>query len=308
LARGSHLHSNVLCRETENAPVVFADELNTVTAFRFSNDYESRAEFQLTASSSFERARRDRALERLLCGSEKHPNATITEASSTARAARMSSLRVFGGFEAKCYRNFYVMLNASASRLRSAQHLLSRFARVAVEEVSRVKPRKIAAEVAATLLPQQTFNRTRTAVLRAAGVRIGKHSLVLGAVRLTGDGDLCGQLTIGSNTIITGPIHADLGASITIGDRVQIGHNVSLLTISHEIGDQWQRTGYNTAAPIEVGDGVWLASHVTVLGGVKIGAGSVVAAGAMVTRDVPPNTLVAGIPAKVQKHLPVRDG
>jgi maltose O-acetyltransferase len=198
------------------------------------------------------------------------------------------------------------MSNAPVDRLSSAQRFLSRLARVAVEEVSRVKPRKIAAEVAAGILPQQTFNRTRTAVLRAAGVHIGKHSLVLGPVRLTGDGDVCAQLTIGSYTIITGPIHADLGAPVVIGDRVRIGHNVSLLTISHEIGEEWLRSGSNTAAPIEIGDGVWLASHVTVLGGVKIGAGSIVAAGAMVTRDVPPNTLVAGIPARVQKNLPTR--
>jgi maltose O-acetyltransferase len=200
------------------------------------------------------------------------------------------------------------MSNDPAGPLRSAQRFLSRLARVAVEEVSRVRPRKIAAEVAAGLLPQQTFNRTRTAVLRAAGVHIGKHSLILGPVRLTGDGDLCGQLTIGTYTIITGPIHADLGANILIGDRVRIGHNVSLLTISHEIGEEWLRSGSNTASPIKIGDGVWLASHVTVLGGVTIGAGSIVAAGAMVTRDVPPNTLVAGIPARVQKHLPTSSG
>lgn len=200
------------------------------------------------------------------------------------------------------------MSNDPAGRLRSAQRFLSRLGRVAVEEVSRVRPRKIAAEVAAGLLPQQTFNRTRTAVLRAAGVHIGKHSLILGPVRLTGDGEICGQLTIGTYTIITGPIHADLGANIVIGDRVRIGHNVSLLTISHEIGEEWLRSGSNTASPINIGDGVWLASHVTVLGGVTIGAGSIVAAGAMVTRDVPPNTLVAGIPARVQRQLPTSSG
>jgi len=199
------------------------------------------------------------------------------------------------------------MSNDPAGRLRSAQHFLSRLARVAVEEVSTLKPRKIAAEVVTHLLPQQTFNRTRTAALRAAGVRIGKHSLLLGPIRLTGDGDLCAQLTIGSFTIITGPLHADLGASIIIGDCVRIGHNVSLLTISHEIGDELLRSGSNTAAPIQIGAGVWLASNVTVLGGVTVGAGSIVAAGAVVTRDVPPNTMVAGIPARVQKHLPTRE-
>ncbi|HET7543368.1 MAG TPA: hypothetical protein VFK05_26020 [Polyangiaceae bacterium] len=203
------------------------------------------------------------------------------------------------------------MSNEPADRLRSAKRFLKRLTRAAVEEVNSIKPRKIMAEVAARALPQQTFNRTRTAILRGAGVQIGPHSLVLGPVRLTGDGDLCGdlcaQLTIGTLTLITGPLHVDVGAAIHIGDRVRIGHDVSLLTISHEIGEEWLRSGSSTALPIHVGDGAWLASHVTVLGGVTIGAGAVVAAGAVVTRDVPPNTLVAGIPARVQKQLPTRN-
>jgi len=200
------------------------------------------------------------------------------------------------------------MSNEHSDPTSSGKQFLSRLARAAFEEVSSVQARKIVAEIASGVLPQQTFNRTRTAILRAAGVKIGKHSLILGRVRLTGDGDLCGalcaQLSIGTFTLITGPLHVDLGASIQIGDRVRVGHDVALLTISHEIGEEEQRSGFSTAAPIRIGDGAWLASHVTVLGGVTIGAGSVVAAGAVVTRDVPPNTLVAGIPAKVQKHLP----
>jgi tetrahydrodipicolinate N-succinyltransferase len=57
------------------------------------------------------------------------------------------------------------------------------------------------------------------------------------------------------------------------------------------------------AAPISIGDGVWIGSRVTVLPGVSVGRGAVVAAGAVVTRDVAPDTLVAGIPAVVVKHL-----
>lgn len=179
----------------------------------------------------------------------------------------------------------------------------SRVARIALEEIAPLKPRKVLAEAAATLLPQQTFNRTRTALVRAAGVRIGPHSLLLGPIRLTGVGDPCPLLAIGSNTIVTGPLHADLGAPIHIGDWVQLGHDVTLLTVNHEIGARWLRSGTSYFGPIEIGHGAWIASRVTVLPGVTIGPGAVVAAGSVVSRDVPENTLVAGVPARVVRTL-----
>jgi acetyltransferase-like isoleucine patch superfamily enzyme len=178
-----------------------------------------------------------------------------------------------------------------------------RVAQIAAEEVEQLSPRKVLAEAAATFLPQQSFNRTRTALLRAAGVRIGSHSLVLGPVRITGIGDPCPLLHIGEHTIITGPLHADLGAPIHIGDWVRLGHDVSLLTINHHIGGEWLRSGTSFFGPIEIGDGAWIASRVTVLPGVSIGTSSVVAAGSIVTRNVPPNTLVAGVPARVVRTL-----
>jgi len=179
----------------------------------------------------------------------------------------------------------------------------ARFAQVAFEEVQPFLPRKVLAEAAATLFPQQTFNRTRTAFVRAAGVEIGEHSLILGPVRLTGIGDPCSLLSIGSNTIVTGPLHADLGAAIRIGDWVRIGHDVTLLTVNHEIGGQWLRSGTSYFGPIEIGNGAWIASRVTVLPGVTIGPGAVVAAGAVVTRDVPADALVAGVPARIVRSL-----
>jgi carbonic anhydrase/acetyltransferase-like protein (isoleucine patch superfamily) len=178
-----------------------------------------------------------------------------------------------------------------------------RVAEIAVEELEPLLPRKVLAEAVAALLPQQSFNRTRTAVVRASGVRIGLHSLILGPIRLTGIDNPCALLTIGSNTIITGPLHADLAAPVRIGDWVRIGHDVSLLTVNHEIGAQWLRSGTSFFGPIEIGYGAWIASRVTVLPGVSIGAGCVVAAGAVVTRDVPENTLVAGVPARVVRTL-----
>jgi acetyltransferase-like isoleucine patch superfamily enzyme len=179
-----------------------------------------------------------------------------------------------------------------------------RAARTLRDELGEFFPRKILAETLSRLLPQLTLARTRTLALRAAGVRIGARSLVLGPVRLTGIGNPCRHLSIGDDTIITGPLHADLGAAVRIGNRVRIGHEVSLLTVSHAMTDPDMRSGESMPAPIEIGDGTWIASRAIVLPGVSIGAGCVVAAGAVVTRDVPPHSLMAGVPARLVRELP----
>ena len=179
---------------------------------------------------------------------------------------------------------------------------MSRVMRVVSEDLRLLTPGKVLAETS-RLLPQQTFGRLRTMMLRGAGVEVGAQSLILGPVRLTGTGHPRARLSIGISTLITGPLHVDLGAPVRIGDRVQIGHDVALLTVNHEIGPEHMRAGANNFGAIEIGDGVWIASRVTVLPGVVVGAGSVIAAGAVVTRNVPPNTLVAGIPARVVRNL-----
>lgn len=140
-------------------------------------------------------------------------------------------------------------------------------------------------------------------MLRAAGVRIGAGSQIQGPISITGIDVPYEQLSFGEHTLVSGRLHVDLGASVTIGDGVRIGHDVSLLTVGHEIGSEALRSGARQARPITVGNGAWLASRVIVLGGVSIGAGAIVAAGAVVTRAVPANTLVAGVPARVVRTL-----
>ena len=88
-----------------------------------------------------------------------------------------------------------------------------------------------------------------------------------------------------------------------MGYNVRVGHDVSLFTITHAIGSRQLRCGTSTVGGIDIGEGAWLASRVTVLPGVTIGAGAVVGVGSVVTRDVPPNTLVAGVPARVIRTL-----
>lgn len=93
----------------------------------------------------------------------------------------------------------------------------------------------------------------------------------------------------------------DLGG-LDIGDDVMIGPNVSLITSSHPLEPSRRRAAV-IARPIVIGRNVWIAAGATVIGGVTIGENSVVAAGSVVTRDVPPNTLVAGNPARIIRAI-----
>ena len=110
------------------------------------------------------------------------------------------------------------------------------------------------------------------------------------------------NITVG-NKVFIGPHCAFTGhAPIDIADEVMIAHKVNLVTSGHPVEPE-RRREYITAAPISIGPNVWIGAAATVLPGVHIGEGSVVAAGAVVTRDVAPATLVAGVPAKVVRAL-----
>lgn len=193
-------------------------------------------------------------------------------------------------------------MTESAQPVSSSPTFRSRVWRAVSEEVSSLVSRQALARLSETL-PAASMARTRTALLRAAGVKIGQHSLIQGPLRLTGRENPCPLLTIGEGTLITGGLHVDLGAPVRIGDRVRIGHDVSLLTINHAVGPLYLRAGTSFFEEIVIEDGCWLASRCTVLPGVTIGAGSIVAAGSVVTRSVPKHTLVAGVPARVIREL-----
>jgi len=174
--------------------------------------------------------------------------------------------------------------------------------RVALEEVEPLVSRRLFAQIAEGF-PAQSFCRARTALLRSAGMKIGSSSLIQGPMRVTGEGNPCEQISIGTFTLISGSLHCDIGAPLLIGSRVRIGHDVSLLTVDHRVGPEEMRSGERKFGTIEIGDGAWLASRVVVLPGIRIGAGAIVAAASVVTRDVPPNTLAVGVPARVVRNL-----
>jgi maltose O-acetyltransferase len=84
---------------------------------------------------------------------------------------------------------------------------------------------------------------------------------------------------------------------------VQIGPSVHLITPTHPLDPTARRTRYESALPIDIGNGAWLASGVIVLPGVTIGADAVVGAGSVVTKDVPARHLCFGNPARVVREL-----
>lgn len=112
----------------------------------------------------------------------------------------------------------------------------------------------------------------------------------------------CGKnITVGKNVFINACCCFQDQGGISIGDGALIGHGVVLATINH--GFPPDGRGDNYPAPIVIGRNVWIGSHATILPGVTIGDGAIVAAGAVVNRDVPPNVIAGGVPAKVIKSV-----
>jgi acetyltransferase-like isoleucine patch superfamily enzyme len=98
----------------------------------------------------------------------------------------------------------------------------------------------------------------------------------------------------------------DMGG-VDIADRVLIGPNVNIITTGHPLMPS-QRLASIEAKPIVIERNVWIATGATIIGGVTVGENSVVAAGAVVTKDVPPNSFVAGVPAKVIRSIEENTG
>jgi maltose O-acetyltransferase len=181
----------------------------------------------------------------------------------------------------------------------------SSFTQAIVEELENLNPRLILANVLVVALPRLCFSRLRTAIYRMAGIEIGPRTSVLGRLTITGPGPVHRRLHIGADCVINAPLFLDLSAEIRIGNGVSIGHHCVFVTAQHEVGPSTFRAGINTGHPILVEDSCWIAARSTILPGVTVGQSSIVASGAVVPDDVPPNALVGGVPARLIRQLPV---
>jgi acetyltransferase-like isoleucine patch superfamily enzyme len=113
------------------------------------------------------------------------------------------------------------------------------------------------------------------------------------------------RLTIGDHVAVNCGISIDVWHDMRIGSKVMIAPNVTIVDDNrHEL----EPGAPLTSGPVIIGDNVWIAGNVTILSGVTIGSGSVIAGHSVVTRDIPPNCLAGGSPARVIKSLNVPDG
>ena len=112
-----------------------------------------------------------------------------------------------------------------------------------------------------------------------------------------------GDVIIGNHTRIG--LHNTIIGPVTIGSHVNLAQGITITALNHNFSNPDKRIdeqGVSTTS-VTIGDDIWIGANAVVLPGVSIGSHSVVAAGAVVTKDVPPHSLVAGVPAKVIKQI-----
>ncbi|RYZ60817.1 MAG: sugar O-acetyltransferase, partial [Proteobacteria bacterium] len=127
----------------------------------------------------------------------------------------------------------------------------------------------------------------------------------------------------GKNAFVEPSFRCDYGSNVHVGDNfyanfdlivldvceVRIGHDcliaprVSIFTATHPTDAETRASGVEYGKPVRIGNRVWIGGHAVINPGVTIGDNVIVAAGAVVTRDVPSNVVVAGVPAKIVRHL-----
>ncbi len=170
-------------------------------------------------------------------------------------------------------------------------------------EASVFHPRLLLAQLLAACLPLYVGGALRALLLRLAGFSIGHGTVLWGMPTIVGSEDIYQKLVIGDHCKLGAKVYLDLADNIIFRDRVNLGPEVMLITGTHEIGSAQNRLGKLVPKPVCIGSGAWLGARCTVLPGVTVGDGAVVGAGALVNRDVPPHTLVAGVPAVVIRKL-----
>jgi acetyltransferase-like isoleucine patch superfamily enzyme len=129
---------------------------------------------------------------------------------------------------------------------------------------------------------------------------LGRHSVVESFCCIN---NAVGDVVIGDYTRIG--IHNTVIGPVTIGSHVNLAQGITVTALNHnfeETGKRIDQQGVSTN-PVVIGDDVWIGANAVILPGVTIGNHCVIAAGAVVTKDVPPHSLVAGVPAKIIKTI-----
>ena len=143
----------------------------------------------------------------------------------------------------------------------------------------------------------KTFEKKRKLLNKLPNFDIGTGTKIVGPIEVTG------KLIVGENCWIGKNLRVNGNGTVTIGDNCDIGPEVTFQTGGHEIGDSKRRAGVGQVFVQLVGNGTWIGGRSTILGNTTVGAGCVVAGCACVVKDVPDNTLVGGVPARIIREI-----
>lgn len=141
--------------------------------------------------------------------------------------------------------------------------------------------------------------RVKRELLQGIGWSVGEGTIIVGPI------ECFGTLVVGRDCWIGKNLRINGNGTVIIGDRCDIAPEVTFQTGGHEIGTAERRAGKGQIFTQMVGNGVWIGGRSTIIGNTEIGDGCVVAGCACVIHDVPPNTLVGGVPAKIIRKLDV---
>ncbi len=164
---------------------------------------------------------------------------------------------------------------------------------LSLEKTAQIKPPQQPCLIGIPILGNATPRRAVTVIAINDGAEVEWDGACIGRGAIISVGSQA-RLTIGQNSYVTGTSLIAAQQSITIGQNCAISWGV---TIIDDDGHGFGPPPYS--APIEIQDNVWIGCNATILKGVTLGRGSAIAAGAVVTRSCPPNSLLAGVPARV---------
>ena len=144
------------------------------------------------------------------------------------------------------------------------------------------------------LIPETRFFALKRLLIRGAGVEVGDGTRICSSVTIVGGG----SLAIGADAWIGHEVMIAASSRVTIGSRVDLAPRVYIGTGTHRPDPEGPRAaGEGLGLDVEIGDGAWIGACACILPGVRLGKNAIVAAGAVVTKDVPDKTVVGGVPA-----------
>lgn len=144
------------------------------------------------------------------------------------------------------------------------------------------------------------FNFIKSNYLRIQGSKIGKSVTYYPGIRI----NPCMKLSLGNHVDLAWGVLITTGGGVKIGDRVLIGYRTQILSANHFIPENRGRIfgAGHVLKEVVIENDVWIGANCIITAGVKIGEGAVIAAGSVVTKDVPPYTIWGGVPAKQIKE------